>query len=81
MIYRCSFKGCHKTAKIPRLEGWAYLANWGPGIPDGFYCGEHAAAIDAVESEISEIVAEFEDETRSRVLERKHGRVRRTIAE
>ena len=49
---RCSFAGCHRS--IPRRpyvvppEGWACLSDWGPGIPDGFYCQSHADALDAM---------------------------------
>jgi hypothetical protein len=46
---RCAFPGCHcSTNRHPYLVGWASLAKWGPGIPDGWYCGPHAAALDAM---------------------------------
>jgi hypothetical protein len=35
-------------------EGWAQLVAWGPGIPDGIYCPEHARAIEAIEADIGE---------------------------
>jgi hypothetical protein len=46
---RCSFEGCWRTTWQPYTDGWAGLASWGPGIPDGFYCKQHAAAIDAAD--------------------------------
>jgi hypothetical protein len=49
---KCSFQDCKKTSKTPTSEGWASLVAWGPGIPDGMYCPEHAAAIEACHDEI-----------------------------
>jgi hypothetical protein len=52
---KCSFENCAKTTRRPSLDGWHSLVGWGPGIPDGWYCPQHAAAIDAVEADIAEI--------------------------
>jgi hypothetical protein len=52
MIFRCAFEGCPKTSEQPGADGWAGLARWGPGVPDGRYCPEHAAALEAIESEV-----------------------------
>jgi hypothetical protein len=53
--YRCTFPGCHRsTGRHPYLVGWCYLACWGPGIKDGFYCGPHGDAIEAL-SDSSEL--------------------------
>ena len=47
--YRCAFPGCHRsTDRYPYVVGWANLCDWGPGIPDGFYCKPHADAIEAL---------------------------------
>jgi hypothetical protein len=42
----CAFEGCRKTTEQPFADGWVDLAGWGPGVPDGRYCPEHAAAIE-----------------------------------
>jgi hypothetical protein len=47
-LVRCAFEGCWKTSERPFTDGWADLAGWGPGVPDGLYCPEHAAALEAV---------------------------------
>jgi hypothetical protein len=49
---RCTFidhRGlrCRATTVQPYSDGWAHLALWGPGIPDGLYCGKCADAIEA----------------------------------
>jgi hypothetical protein len=46
---RCSWRGCCCTSVQPFTDGWAGLAGWGPGIPDGWYCNAHAAALNALE--------------------------------
>ena len=51
-IVRCAFEGCWKTSERPGADGWAALVGWGPGLHDGLYCPEHAAAIEAIEPEI-----------------------------
>jgi hypothetical protein len=53
-ITRCTFEGCPKTSEQPRLDGWGYLLDWGPGVPDGFYCREHREAIEAIHWDILE---------------------------
>ena len=54
--YRCTFPGCHRsTSRHPYLVGWCYLACWGPGIKDGFYCGPHGDAIEALSGELEHI--------------------------
>jgi hypothetical protein len=45
---RCAFKGCPKTSERPFADGWADLAGWGPGVPDGLYCREHTEALEAL---------------------------------
>jgi hypothetical protein len=49
---RCTFAGCPKTSVTPFADRWADLAGWGPGVPDGLYCREHAAAIEACHDDI-----------------------------
>jgi hypothetical protein len=47
--YKCAFPGCHRsTHRHPYLVGWCCLNGWGPGIKDGFYCGPHGDAIEAL---------------------------------
>jgi hypothetical protein len=46
--HRCAFGGCWRTSAQPYTDGWANLCDWGLGIPDGFYCGPHADAIEAL---------------------------------
>jgi hypothetical protein len=36
------------------LDGWGYLSDWGPGVPDGLYCREHKEAIEALHWDILE---------------------------
>jgi hypothetical protein len=50
MRTRCSFPGCHRsTTRMWRgTDDWPFLASWGPGIPDGFYCKPHADALEAL---------------------------------
>jgi hypothetical protein len=45
---RCTFSGCRAKTWQPYADGWAGLASWGPGIPDGFYCRAHADAIESL---------------------------------
>jgi hypothetical protein len=47
-IPRCSWKGCGRTTMQPTLDGWAILSDWGPHVKDGYYCKEHADALEAV---------------------------------
>jgi hypothetical protein len=51
-LRRFTFEGCPKTSERPFSEGWAELVAWGPGIPDGLYCKEYTAAIEAIEADI-----------------------------
>jgi hypothetical protein len=43
-ICRCSFTGYPATTTTPFQDGWALMANT-PGLPDGYYCKAHAAAL------------------------------------
>jgi hypothetical protein len=45
---KCTFRGCRARTFQPYTDGWANLSAWGPGIPDGWYCGPHADAIERV---------------------------------
>ena len=47
-LTRCAFDGCHKTSVNPVEDGWSYLAEWGPGVRDGFYCKPHVDALEAL---------------------------------
>ena len=47
---RCAFEGCHRTSDQPD-DDFAYLAGWGPGVPDGYYCREHADALEVIACE------------------------------
>jgi hypothetical protein len=47
----CTFQGCRNTSEQPITDGWAILADWGPGIPDGYYCPAHANAIEKVDED------------------------------
>jgi hypothetical protein len=37
----CQMEGC------PRA-GWRWLQDWAPGVRDGYYCSEHAEALEAL---------------------------------
>ncbi|PWT93398.1 MAG: hypothetical protein C5B54_01915 [Acidobacteria bacterium] len=68
MIYHCTFKGCKKTSEAPRAkDGWSFLAKWGPGIPDGYYCREHVEALEALL-----VSGELEEAQRPRPKPQKH---------
>jgi hypothetical protein len=48
---RWAFEGCLKFFDGPELlllppEGWAHVSEWGPGVPDGFYCEFHADVLE-----------------------------------
>lgn len=45
---RCAWDGCWKTTEHLSVDGWSYLAAWGPPVNDGYYCQAHAAALEAV---------------------------------
>jgi len=55
--HHCTFEGCPKISQSPGKDGWTFISKWGPGITDGAYCPEHAAALEAVlvSGEIDEI--------------------------
>jgi hypothetical protein len=51
VIHRCTFEGCPKSVEYPETfvrppPGWAWLADWGPGVKDGIYCEPHANALE-----------------------------------
>ena len=48
VVHGCTFEGCGNTTEKPTLNGWAWLAEWGPGVRDGFYCREHVEALEAL---------------------------------
>jgi hypothetical protein len=58
MLRRCAFEGCWKTSEHLMLDGWGYLSDWGPGVPDGYYCREHKEAIEAIHQDIAKDIAE-----------------------
>jgi len=45
---KCTFDGCNATSEQPYTDGWANLADWRPGVKDGFYCKAHADALEAM---------------------------------
>jgi hypothetical protein len=45
----CTFAGCWQKTSQPFTDGWTNLGPWGPGIPEGWYCKPHAAALEALE--------------------------------
>ena len=47
--HHCTFAGCPNTTEKPKQDLWRWLSNWHPGIPDGYYCPDHAAKIEAAE--------------------------------
>lgn len=53
MAYRCTFDGCRNTTESPVSDRWRWLQDWGPGIPDGYYCPDHAHAIEAIVDDIA----------------------------
>jgi hypothetical protein len=53
MRHRCQFEGCLRTVEWPEVftlppEGWSWLQDWGPGVPEGMYCKPHADALEAL---------------------------------
>ena len=44
----CAFEGCPETTADPDKDGWSYLADWGAGVADGYYCKPHADALEAL---------------------------------
>jgi hypothetical protein len=61
MITRCTFEMCHRTTVRPIASGWALLVDWGSGIKDGYYCLQHAAALEALHVS-GELDADLADE-------------------
>lgn len=51
--HRCTFESCWKTTERPGADGWTRLSDYGPGVPDGLYCPEHADAIEAILPDIT----------------------------
>jgi hypothetical protein len=49
MKMHCTVEGCAKLTEYPFANGWAYI--WWRGVADGFFCPEHAAAIDKAQEE------------------------------
>jgi hypothetical protein len=46
---RCAYPGCTAATETPGVEGWTWFQDLGrSGLPDGFYCPAHAAAINTV---------------------------------
>lgn len=45
-LRHCAFAGCSRTTTQPWKDGWSGLEKWGPHIKGGWYCPEHAEAID-----------------------------------
>jgi hypothetical protein len=49
-IHHCIWDGCRKSVEhlqvfmLPPV-GWSWLGDWGPGVPAGMYCQEHADAL------------------------------------
>jgi hypothetical protein len=43
---KCRFEGCTATTERPGIDKWAWLSGYPVGVPDGFYCPRHAAAIE-----------------------------------
>jgi hypothetical protein len=48
MRTRCTFEGCPHTTERPIAPGWKWLQDWEPGIKAGYYCPQHAAALEAL---------------------------------
>jgi hypothetical protein len=67
MTHRCPMEPCGKSVEWPRVfgmppKGWAWLDDWGPGVPTGMYCEEHAEALNqmVISGELPAIQAEGE---------------------
>jgi hypothetical protein len=56
MIHHCSFEGCGRTTERPALEAWRSYDQIPKElhVPEGLYCPEHAAHVEAL------ISSEFE---------------------
>ena len=47
-LHHCTFAGCWRTSEQPSLDGWTGFDDLAPGVPDGWYCREHVAALEAL---------------------------------
>ena len=64
MIKRCSYPGCAAATEASGdVDGWTWFTDLTPGLPDGFYCPTHSAAIETIISE-----GGFEDPDNDRVV-------------
>jgi len=45
-IQKCAAKGCAATTTTPGIDRWAWIQDWGEGVPDGFYCPKHGDALE-----------------------------------
>jgi hypothetical protein len=50
-LKQCTYPGCASATGRPFTDGWTWFQDLAPGLPDGFYCPAHSAAIEAVVSE------------------------------
>ncbi len=50
-LKQCTYPGCASATERPFTDGWTWFQDLAPGLPDGFYCPAHSAAIEAVVSE------------------------------
>jgi hypothetical protein len=48
MLRHCTFEGCPKTTENWLDDRWAHLDGWGIGVREGYYCREHADALEAL---------------------------------
>jgi len=48
MSTQCSYPGCAAATERPASDGWTWFQDLTPGLPDGFYCPAHSAAIETV---------------------------------
>jgi len=78
--YRCRFEGCGKTTENWLGDGWSSISDWGPGVPDGLYCREHAAALEAALPEIMEEQAKQSTEEKVKPAKKDTRRNRRRPA-
>ena len=52
MIKLCAYPGRATATERPSTtDGWTRFKNLASGLPDGFYCPAHSAAIEAIISE------------------------------
>jgi hypothetical protein len=67
---RCSWEGCWRTTTKPMADGWAYLFEWPAPIKDGYYCREHADAIER-EAALDHLVTDEPHQRRQRATARR----------